>query len=207
MRTLLPLLLVLPLAACGQQTGSQPSGTQAPATQTPATQAPATSQPDEPTSVPPAGDATVTPTPRASGGPAPKAMVKGTLVDYRPTGDAGAEVRTDADADRLGDAPADFRAYLKTRLAEQVAEVGAECRPSVGVTLVDTRGFATGNVSGCGGAAVAWAKVDGTWREVWGGQELAPCGPFREVRFPAEVFREGLGASCFDNGQEVTYAP
>ncbi|MGI9085752.1 MAG: hypothetical protein ACR2FE_10775 [Aeromicrobium sp.] len=56
---------------------------------------------------------------------------------------------------------------------------------------------------GCGGYAIIWAPVGGSWREVWGGQENPGCEEMTRLGVPAAI----AGDTCFDGEGEVPYKP
>jgi hypothetical protein len=144
----------------------------------------------EPTPTPP-GD---TPT---SGDPA------GRVVDF---GEDGVTLTSAPDVTDLAGAPADFRAFIARELAKEQAQSDDVCteKPQIKVSRIDPRGWAAGGtfIPQCGGNATLWAKPDGTWREVWAGQQLVDCATLKRYAFPADV----AGGTCLDGNDEVPYA-
>lgn len=130
----------------------------------------------------------------------------GTFIDYETDDDSGVILSTAADAANLTGAPADFTAFAAAELSRSQASVDPGCPepPQLYVTRLATGGWASGGyfVPQCGGYAALWAKADGTWKEVWSGQQLVECDLLNKYTFPAQV----SGRSCSRDGATVDYA-
>ncbi|MEV7395683.1 hypothetical protein [Aeromicrobium sp. NPDC092404] len=119
-----------------------------------------------------------------------------TLIDY---GDDEVTVASAGDVDKLTGAPEDFKAFVVADLQRQQDTKDDVCteKPEIRVARVDVEGWAAGGtfIPQCGGSAVLWAKVSGTWQEVWGGQTLPDCAILEKYRFPATVAGKECGTA------------
>ena len=134
----------------------------------------------------------------------------GTLIKYH-----GTESRATLPlrANRLPDAPRDFRAFVKAQLHELWDDLGhtAGCKtsPLITVHAIRTDGFALGAVNtrprrDCetgGGYAAFWAVRHGTWKEVIGTQEVVSCSRLERFDIPSEI---GVH-ECYEDGELVPY--
>ncbi|MBC7630419.1 hypothetical protein [Aeromicrobium sp.] len=148
-------------------------------------------------------DATPAPGPRpAPTEPGPS--IDATLLDYTNDGD-GLTLRTASDVVGLVGAPRDFTMFITAELARQQATKDDACpeKPEIQVDRVDVGGWAAGGVlvPQCGGNAVLWARVDGTWQEVFGGQTLPDCTTLKKYQFPTGVVQ----GTCADGEKQVPY--
>ncbi|GAA4819601.1 hypothetical protein GCM10025786_28750 [Nocardioides caeni] len=124
----------------------------------------------------------------------------GSIVDFNPP----AEVDGSGDVSALDELPQDFRDFVAARARELYDDVAGD--PDCGdrnltfvtVDRYDPRGYASGEVTGCGGAMVVWARTSGAWQEVAGFQGLQSCDPLREAEVPADFFAEEF--PCLEPG-------
>jgi hypothetical protein len=144
----------------------------------------------------------------ASSPPAPAR--DGTLIKYH-----GTEARAvlPLAADRLPDAPRDFRAFVKAQLHDLWDELGhtqgCKTSPLITVRAVRTDGFALGAVNTrprrhceTGGGYVAfWAVRHGAWKEVIGTQDVVSCSRLERFDIPSEI---GVH-ECYEGGEVVEY--
>jgi hypothetical protein len=124
-------------------------------------------------------------------------------------GDGGVVLEDEADASKLVGVPDDFKAFIVAALLKQQAEEDptmTDCHPKDQyiVDVIDTAGHAAGGIefAACTGAQLYWAKVDGQWREVLGGQTYPQCDAFKQYGFPTSVVEK-----CSEGTNVVTYAP
>lgn len=127
--------------------------------------------------------------------PAESPTTTAELLSYTKGGSPGVEVQSSADAQELAGAPADFQEFVGT-LADDLAQESTCEDGFVGVTVqvVRTDGFARGGVNDCGGYAALWVKVDGTWQEVAGSQDVWECVVLEDRAIPSDV----AGTECYD---------
>lgn len=184
---------LLLLGACGG--GSDRSDASDPAT----TAAPTSTAPTAPATTAPS----TTPAPSPSTTAPTTAAPAGKLISYANGEDTGVTIATAADTGKLTGAPADFKAFIASELANATADEGCTEKPQISVDTIDTGGWARGGhfVPQCGGYATLWAKTGGVWRDVWGGQSLTPCSTLTKYRIPARV----AGDSCLDGDDSVPY--
>ncbi|MGN6577747.1 MAG: hypothetical protein ACTHKG_18905 [Nocardioides sp.] len=117
------------------------------------------------------------------------------LLAYAGGESPGAEIRSQADADKLAGAPEGFKQFIG-RTAERLAD-GSTCEDGyVGVTVefLRTDGYAVGGVNECGGYRALWAVVDGSWKEIAGSQEMWDCAVLQRYTVPSEI----AGSRCYD---------
>lgn len=154
---------------------------------------------------------TSTPSPMASPTAAPTASPSSPssqkIIDY---GEDGISLQKPSDVDKLVGAPEDFKTFIAGVVEKETAgsDPSDQCAPSVGVGLIDPAGFASGGISDCGGAAIIWAKKDGTWKQLWGGQMQPDCDEMKAASVP-KVIEEAAGEGCFDKAKNdvVPYQP
>lgn len=161
---------------------------------------------EPPAGTSPSGSASVSPPPQPTGPPAETPRPGGgSLLDYESDDVSGVTLVSADDTKRLTGSTDDFRAFIAAELAADRAdpEEGCTQRPQIYVSRLDTRGWAAGGhfVPQCGGTATLWAKADGTWREVWSGQQLTDCATLEKYAFPTDV----VGRTCLAGGEERPY--
>jgi hypothetical protein len=69
------------------------------------------------------------------------------------------------------------------------------------VSQLDTSGYASGGITECGGAAFMWAKRDGVWQQIWGGQDIPACEDMKKYSVPKAI----AGDRCWDGKDAVEY--
>jgi hypothetical protein len=116
------------------------------------------------------------------------------LIDYTARSEAGITIASPADVSKLTGAPEDFKAYMAGKIESLVQAAGSDdaCgRPQVSVDAIDLGAFAVGSEfsEGCGGAAFIWARQDGVWQQVWGGQDIPGCKDLMKHRVPPRLYR------------------
>jgi hypothetical protein len=119
------------------------------------------------------------------------------LIVYtdKPDESAGVTVESVADIPKLEGAPDDFKQFVAGLVdASTTMLVDKECPFSVSVAKIDPNGFALGSMFACGGAAYIWAKRDGVWQEIWGGQEAPDCADMKKYSVPKSI----VGDTCLD---------
>lgn len=111
----------------------------------------------------------------------------------------GVELRTPEDVNKLEGAPEDFKQFISGAASQVMTDKSAtdKCGPFISVSQVDPAGFASGSVFDCGGANLIWAKVDGIWRQIFGGQVAPPCEEMKKYSVPEAI----VGGPCDDGGQ------
>jgi hypothetical protein len=170
---------------------SSPATSPAPSDRAPSATASAATTPAEsaPTETAPTETAPVAAAPEPTETAAPR------LLAYAGGESPGAEIRSQADADKLQGAPPAFKRFIG-RTAERLAD-GSTCTDGyVGVTVefLRTDGYAVGGVNECGGYRALWAVVDGSWREVAASQEMWDCAVLDRYSVPSEI----AGTHCYD---------
>lgn len=142
--------------------------------------------------------------------PASTAPAEHHVIRFADTkGEGGVVLENAVDVSKLDDVPDEFKVFVVAELLKQQASSGTamtECHPKdqLIVNVIDTAGHAAGAVefAACAGAQVYWAKVDGRWREVLGGQIYPQCDAFKQYGFPVSVVEK-----CSQGTSVVTYAP
>lgn len=124
-------------------------------------------------------------------------------------GEGGVVLEDERDASKLVGVPDDFKVFIVAQLLNQQAEEDptmTECHPKdqYVIDVVDPAGHAAGGIefAACTGAKLYWAKVDGQWREVLGGQIYPKCDAFKQYDFPTSVVEK-----CSQGADVVTYSP
>jgi hypothetical protein len=119
------------------------------------------------------------------------------------------------DPRKLPEAPASFRSFVDRRLtALWKSDLGSDpgCYSSavIGVNAVRTDGYGMASVGtdrqrGCdrsvAGHVELYAKRNGRWRTIYGGEDIPPCARLVKVGFPSAV---GV-RTCMDGDQAVAY--
>lgn len=125
------------------------------------------------------------------------------LIDYEKDNNGGVEIQKAADVSKLVGAPDDFKQFIAGVIDQAVQSGGHDktCPVTVGVSKLDTSGFATGGITDCGGAAFIWAKRDGVWQQIWGGQTTPGCDDMKKYSVPKAI----AGDKCWDGKNEVAY--
>ncbi|GAA3525147.1 hypothetical protein GCM10022234_22630 [Aeromicrobium panaciterrae] len=149
-------------------------------------------------------------TPASASTPASSAQAEHNVIRFADDEDDGGVVLEDeGDAAKLVGVPDDFKAFIVAALLKQQAEEDptmTDCHPKDQyiVDVIDTAGYAAGGIefAACTGAQLYWAKVDGQWREVLGGQVYPTCEAFRQYGFPVSVVDK-----CTRGDKVATYAP
>jgi hypothetical protein len=119
-------------------------------------------------------------------------------------GGDGVTMHKPADVAKLAGAPEDFRNFMSGVIDTSVqnASPDEECPVTVRVDAIDPRGFATGGIASCGGYAAIWKRVDGVWRQVWGGQDYPTCRELKAAAVPPDLLENSIApgekAKCFD---------
>jgi hypothetical protein len=110
----------------------------------------------------------------------------------------GVALRTPEDVNKLEGAPEDFKQFISGAASQVMTDKSAtdKCGPYISVDQVDPAGFASGSVFDCGGANLIWAKVDGVWRQIFGGQYVPPCDLVKKYSVPEAI----VGGPCDDHG-------
>jgi hypothetical protein len=123
------------------------------------------------------------------------------LIDY---GDEGVPLRTPDDVAKLHDAPEDFKQFIAGAAGQVMTPKSAtdKCGPYLYVNKVDTSGYAGGGVFDCGGAQLMWARRNGLWQEIWGGQTVPGCDDMKKFAVPKAI----VGDRCWDGKNEIDYA-
>ena len=131
----------------------------------------------------------------AAPSPATETTAATQLIDY---GDEGVPIKTLDDVAKLHDAPDDFKQFIAGVASQVLTPKSAtdKCGPYIIVTKFDPAGFAQGGSFDCGGGVLIWAKADGIWREVFGGQYVPPCELTEKYSVPEEI----IGGKCDDSG-------
>jgi len=125
----------------------------------------------------------------SSSSPSPDAEL--ITYDQKPAGVTIAKV---ADVSKLEGAPDDFKQFIAGLIDGLKTPPDEDCQFTVGVEKIDTSGFAFGSQHSCGGAMYIWAKQDGVWQEIWGGQELPDCDAMEKYSVPTSI----VGDKCLD---------
>ncbi len=116
----------------------------------------------------------------------------------------GIALATPEDVNKLEGAPEDFKQFISGAASQVMTDTSAtdKCGPYISVSQVDPAGFASGGIFDCGGAALMWARVDGIWRQIFGGQISPPCDDMKKYSVPKAI----AGDKCYDGDNEVDYA-
>ena len=121
------------------------------------------------------------------------------LIEYDQDEAVGVTVAKAADVAKLEGAPDDFKQFVAGIIAALKTPPDDDCPFRVGVAKIDTSGFAAGSMLSCGGAAYIWAKRDGVWQEIWGGQELPDCADMKKYSVPKPI----AGDECYDDNKKL----
>lgn len=128
-------------------------------------------------------------------------------IDY---GAEGVTLQRASDVDKLVGAPADFKKFIASVVTKATAgsNPSDQCAPTVAVDRIDPAGFASGGISDCGGAAIIWARKNGTWNQLWGGQMQPGCAEMEAAGVPKAI-ESVAGTGCFDKASNavVAYVP
>jgi hypothetical protein len=116
------------------------------------------------------------------------------LIRYDQEEPAGVSIAKAAEVSKLKGAPDDFKQFIAGLIDGLKTPPDEDCQFTVGVEKIDTSGFASGNQHSCGGAVYIWAKRDGVWQEIWGGQELPDCDTMEKYSVPTTI----VGDKCLD---------
>jgi hypothetical protein len=138
-----------------------------------------------------------------NGGTKPSSSPTTKLIDYeKGNSNGGVELKKAADVSKLEGAPDDFKRFI-AGVTDQATQgvTDNECPIIVGVSKIDTSGYASGSIRECGGAAFIWAKRDGVWQQIWGGQTTPGCNDMRKYSVPKAI----AGEKCWDGKDEVDY--
>ncbi|WP_332642729.1 hypothetical protein [Aeromicrobium sp.] len=124
-------------------------------------------------------------------------------------GEGGVVLESPADTSKLDGVPEEFKAFIAAELLKQQTASGTamtDCHPKdqLIVDVIDPAGHAAGRVefAACTGARLYWAKVDGKWRKVLGGQVYPQCDAFKQYGFPVSV----AGDKCSKGTEIVAYS-
>lgn len=188
------------LTACGSGGSDASDGEDVPTaapTASAVTAAPTTAAPvTTPTPSPNATTPSAVPTSAAPGGK---------VIDYETDDSNGVTIRAASDTARLTGASADFKTFIAAELsaAQSDGDEGCTEKPQIYVSRLHTGGWAAGGhfIPQCGGYATLWARRNGAWKEVWGGQQLTDCATLRRYAFPVAV----VGSTCLDGDTERPY--
>lgn len=182
---------LLLLGACSSD---EPEAATSPSTSAPTTSAP-TAEPSTPEPT--------TPNPTKTTAKPTAAAPSGKLISYANGEDDGVLIATAADVSKLKGAPADFTKFIAAELASAAPEDGCTEKPQISVDAIDTGGWARGGhfTPQCGGYASLWAKANGTWQDVWGGQSIVECSLLTQYKFPARI----AGDTCLKGDDAVPY--
>ena len=135
----------------------------------------------------------------------PSAQPKSEVIEYTDNPDAGVgvEIKKVADVNQLKGAPEDFKQFIAGIIASQegMGFPDKECPFSVGVDVIDPSGFARGSMFSCGGAAFIWAKRDGLWQQIWGGQDHPECEELTKFSVPKSMGFD----QCWDGKDVIDY--
>jgi hypothetical protein len=126
------------------------------------------------------------------------------LIEYtdNPSESVGVTVSKAGDVTQLEGAPDDFKQFIAGAVTGATAMFeDKDCPFSVGVDRIDTSGFALGSMASCGGAAFIWAKRDGVWQQIWGGQDIPACEDLSKYSVPKSFWND----SCWDGEKDVEY--
>ena len=120
---------------------------------------------------------------------------KAELIEYDQDEAAGVIIAKPADVAKLEGAPDDFKQFVAGLIDASKTLPEDDCQATVGVSKVDTSGFAAGNMHSCGGAVYIWAERDGVWQEIWSGQEAPVCADLEKYSVPKPI----AGDKCYDD--------
>jgi hypothetical protein len=116
------------------------------------------------------------------------------LIRYDQEEPSGVSIAKAAEVSKLEGAPNDFKQFIAGLIDGLKTPPDEDCQLTVGVAKIDTSGFAFGSQHSCGGAVYIWAKQDGVWQEIWGGQELPDCDAMEKYSVPTSI----VGDKCLD---------
>jgi hypothetical protein len=124
------------------------------------------------------------------------------LIEYDQDEAVGVNLTQPSEVSKLVGAPADFKQFIAGIIEASASEATDDCKVQVGVAKIDTSGYAAGSIRSCGGAVYIWAKRDGVWQEIWGGQELPQCADMKKHSVPKAI----AGDRCYEGNDEVEYS-
>jgi hypothetical protein len=120
------------------------------------------------------------------------------LIRYDQQDPSGVTIAKAAHVSKLEGAPDDLKQFIAGIVDTSRTLPDEDCQFTVGVAKIDTSGFAFGSKHSCGGAAYIWAKRDGVWQEIWGGQELPDCDTMKKYSVPTSI----VGDKCYDDQKQ-----
>lgn len=107
-----------------------------------------------------------------------------------------------ADVDtKLAGLPEDFLRFMRTYVAEVTKGSpgeGQPCAPHVDVSLFDPEGYASGGVADCDGGDEIYARTNGRWTVIWGGQTAPDCATMHKYKVPKLIVADSIGGTCTD---------
>ena len=123
------------------------------------------------------------------------------LIDYEK--DGGVILHKASDISKLDGAPDDFKQFIAGVIDTSVnsGEQDTQCPTTISVDKFDPSGYAAGSIGDCGGAELLWAKRDGAWQQIWGGQTIRECADMKKYSVPVAI----AGDQCWDGKKAVTY--
>jgi hypothetical protein len=118
-------------------------------------------------------------------------------------GSDGVVLDSASDVRKLTGAPDDFKNFIGgvTDAVTKRVDPSEECQPQVEVFVIDPKGYASGGVRGCDGAEYIWAKKNGIWQEIWGGQAAPDCDKLKSEHVPVSI----AGDQCWQGEGMVPY--
>ena len=135
----------------------------------------------------------------------PSSAPEDEVIEYTDTPDesVGVTIEKVADVATLEGAPDDFKQFVAGLIESQrgMGSLEKDCPFSVSVDVIDTSGFARGGMFTCGGAAFIWAKRDGTWQQIWGGQDYPECTELKKYSVPKSMNFD----KCLEGSKAVDY--
>jgi hypothetical protein len=149
------------------------------------------------------GDDAPAPAVTTSASPSP-APTTPTVITYP---GIGLRVTNAADAHKLTDTTAAFRAFIAGQ-AVRAATEGESCPDAahgVAVQKYSSAGYAIGSVNSCGGYVALWVDHDGHWQEGYGTQDTWDCATLRYFGVPRS-FATGCADEASDDFGPKTVA-
>jgi hypothetical protein len=173
------------LSACGSSSSSTPPPVPTPPASSPSTSTEPSPTPDE----------------------SPSSSEDGTpqLLRFKGKDGVGAEIAKPSDIDQIAGTSDEFQAFVLDLLDQLQADAKKDqCEGAyvgVGVQRYRTDGYAMGSANECGGAAVLWGVVDGSWQQLIASQDVWDCAVLEKYQVPSSV----AGHKCWSeasNGVE-----
>lgn len=117
------------------------------------------------------------------------------LIKYDPYID----IKSPSDVTNLKGAPTDFKKFAGSYVTQLQKNDDGTCGPTfLAISTVYGDLYASGNVGAdnCGGAGIMFAKVNGSWQKIFGGQQMIDCDTVNKYKITNKYIDQ-----CFDDSK------